>query len=110
MRLLARFPLFILLCAMLAFSPVFATTYKCVDDNGTTYSNTPCGKDAQEVKGVVSVTPPFVPPERAKTNSGGTFAQLHDMSGQDLLIALLLGLIPLSIIAMVVMSRKSASR
>lgn len=103
----------LLQCALLgsallfAAAPAFATVYKCSDANAhVTYSSEPCGKQAQEVNAPLSVTPPFVVPETAKPRKSGLLDKLG-LGGTDVTNLLLVALLPLSLLLMFVLSRKS---
>lgn len=74
MTTLRKFLLILLLPSALAFAPglASATTYKCVSKGVTTYSQEPCGKDAQKVDtkdalSGVGVPTPVPPPGSLKT-------------------------------------------
>lgn len=91
---------------LFATGPAFATVYKCVDaDEHVAYSSEPCGKQAQEVNAPISVTPPFVAPEASATQSG--LLDKLGLGGTEAVTGLLFALIPISLLAMFVLSRKS---
>ncbi len=109
MRLTARLLLCILFSALLASGPASAAMYKCIEDNKATYSDKPCSQQAQELQNKVSVVAAPVP-AKAETGTGSRWTLGGvSITGSDVVAALLV-LIPVSIIVMVVLTRKSESR
>ncbi len=102
----------IALSGMLALAAFPANaTYKCVENNQTTYSTDPCKGSAQavkEVKNEVSVTPAYVPPEGSSSGSGRSLGKLG-LDAKDVITIVLLALVPISLVTAFFMSRKSKS-
>jgi len=101
----------IFLAGALVLAPASApaATYKCVENSVITYKDAPCGDNGREMTGKVSV----VTPVQSEPKEGGGVSALLErigLSGKEAVVGLLLILIPLSLIFVFVLSRKSQSR
>ncbi len=100
-----------LLAGLLACTPQFAlaAVYKCEHNGQVTYSDTPCGKDQQKVQPQVVRVPSSQPPAapaQQPASAQGVLSTLGLDSRSGLITALLFG-IPLSIILIFFLTRKS---
>lgn len=101
-----------LACALaVAPMPLMAAVYKCTHDGQTVYSESPCGAGQQTVKPDVVVVPSSQPAQahEAAQKSWGMKDLLHAVgldSRDGIIFALLIG-IPLSILAVFFMTRRS---
>jgi ABC-type microcin C transport system permease subunit YejE len=102
----------VMLAGLLALAPMplLAAVYKCERDNQVVYSDAPCGKNEQKIKPQVVVIPSSQPAAAPPAKEAWSTKKLLKWLGLDsrsgVIAALLFG-IPLSLVLIFFLTRKS---